>query len=269
MEQQSEAQAQVQAATHPDHPYLCGKALLDKIINKPKKDDIRDMSLTEAIDRINEVTVGSYYTTMYIGMCSFTRKIYDEETTFCKKLRGCSNTHKLPGGWIQCSPEGDHFMECCSMEHNIRNKLFPVNLTDISSETDLRIPRSIKKPRDPPRFSNGNVGENCSIFLSRTQNTMHVKVDFFDEITGERLEKSVKLKTLMEVNKIEIITLKPIYYSHTYILEQTDNVQRLFNYYNARYEEFFNETIVPMFESEKINFRILPQEYNPAKNTSR
>ena len=54
------------------------------------------MSLTEAIDRINEVTVGSYYTTMYIGMCSFTRKIYDEETTFCKKLRGCSNTHRLP-----------------------------------------------------------------------------------------------------------------------------------------------------------------------------
>ena len=255
----------LQGATHPDYPHLLGKSLIDKIVNKPKNEDIRNMSLTEAIDFINEITLGTYYTTMYIGLCSFTRKIYDESDIFCKRLRGCSNTHRLPGGMIQCSNEAEHFIECCSMEHNIRNKLYPMSLTNITSSKELIIPRSTRSPSDPPRFSDGNIGENCAMFLSRTQGTLHVKVEFVDNDTCNKMEKSVPLKNLMRVNSISSIKLSPIYYSDQYISEQSDNVQRLFNYYNQRYTEFVDEFVITKLIHESIPYTLEPQEYNPDK----
>lgn len=248
--------------THPEVPYLCGRGLLDKVINSPNTTSISDMCLSDAIDRINQITVGSYYTSMYIGLCSFTRKIFGEDHIFCRKLRGCSNTHRLPGGWIQCSNEAEYLLECCNIEHNIRNKLFPMCFTNISSEVELLIPRSTKSPNDPPRFSDGSVSENSSMFISKTKDSYHIKVDFIDANSKERLEKSVPLKLLMNLNDIKSIVISPRFYTDEFIEMKPDNIQRLLGFYNTKYRDFIDEVVIPQLKQEDINFTIEYKTFN-------
>ncbi len=97
-----------------------------------------------------------------------------------------------------------------------------------------------------------------------TQGTLHVKVEFVENDTGNKMEKSVPLKNLMRVNSISSIKLSQYIIPNQYISGQSDNVQRLFNYYNQRYTEFVDEFVVTKLIHESIPY-IKPQEYNPEK----
>ena len=239
-------------ATHPDCPYLLGKSIISKIIINVRREGIGKLSLTEAIDRINQITAETYFSTMAIGLCSFTNKVHDYEDVFCKKIRGCANTHRLPGGMIQCSNEGEHFIECCNIIHNIRNVLFPISFTNIY--TNLRIPRSSKTKEGLPTFSSGEISNNSAIWISKSRGTFHVKVEFTDN--GNRLEKCVSLIELLEANSMKIIELKPRVYGEEYISNQEENVQRLFNFFNQKYKDFISEEILPQFEKEQIPYTL-------------
>lgn len=238
--------------------YICGGGLIGKLTKPPPNTDIRTLSLTEAYDKINKIAIDSYFTSMRIGLCSFTNEIYDEDYVFCKLIRGCANTHRLPGGWIQVSSEAEHFIECCNMIHNIKNGLFPVCFTDLPEY--VKVPRSRKSLREPDRVSNGNITENSAVWGSKSRGCLHIKVEFGEPL--ERFEKSVSLKTLMYVNNIKSVSLNPRVYGDEYISRQPENTQRIFAFFNQKYRDFIAEEIIPKFEKEKIPFTLEYKEFD-------
>jgi len=238
--------------------FICGAGLIGKLMKPPPNTDIRTLSLTEAYDKINKIVIDSYFTSMRIGFCSFTNKIYDEDDIFCRLLRGCANTHRLPGGWIQVSSEAEHFIECCSMIHNIMNKLFPVGFTDLPEY--VKVPRSSKSKDDQILLSDGNITKNSAIWRSKSRDCLHIKVQFGEP--QERFEKSVSLKTLMYVNNIKSISLNPRVYGEEYISQQPENTQRIFAFFNQKYRDFLAEKIIPEFEKEKIPFTLEYKEFD-------
>lgn len=241
--------------------YICGGGLIGKLTKPTPNTDIRTLSLTEAYDKINKIAIDSYFTSMRIGFCSFTNKIYDEDDVFCRLVRGCANTHRLPGGWIQVSNDAEEYIECCNMIHNIKNGLLPVCFTDLPEY--IKVPRSSKSKDEPMRLSNGNITENSAVWGSKSRGCLHIKVEFGEP--HERFEKSVSLKTLMEVNNIKSIILNPRIYGNEYISLQSENTQRLFAFFNQKYREFIAEEIIPEFEKEKIPFTLEYKEFEFSK----
>lgn len=240
------------------NPYVCGEGIISKIVKPVPNTDIRELSLTEAYDKINKIVVDTFFTSMYIGLCSFTNQIYEEDDVFCRFIRGCANTHKLPGGVIQSSNEAEHFLECCNMCHNIRNLLFPVCFTDLHN--DVKVPRSSKGNNGELKVSDGNITENSAIWRSKSRDCLHIKVEFGGPL--ERFQKSVSLKSLMEVNNIKSISINPRVYGDDYISRQPDNTQRLFNFFNQKYRDFLAEEIIPEFERENIPFTFEYKEFD-------
>ena len=241
--------------------YICGEGIISKLMKPIPKSDIRKLSLTEAYDKINKIAIDSYFTSMRIGLCSFTNEIYDEDDIFCRLIRGCSNTHRHPGGWIQVSKDAEDYIECCNMLHNIKNRLFPVCFTDIPE--DVKVPRSSKSKDDPIILSDGNIIENSAVWRSKSRECLHIKVEF--GVYPERFEKSVSLKTLMEVNNIKCINLNPRVYGNEYVSLQPENTHRLFAFFNQKYRDFIAKEIIPEFEREEIPYILEYKEFDFTK----
>ena len=98
--------------------YIAGEGIMrhfKPVDEIPPKNDLRELSLEDAIDQIQSLLIGSNFSTKKIGFCYFTEEYIKEEEIVAKYLRGQYNTHQIPGGCILFKEGEDHFMECCSI----------------------------------------------------------------------------------------------------------------------------------------------------------
>lgn len=218
----------------------------------PPRNDITKMEVDEAVKQINDIILGTNFSSMKIGFCYISEEYFDEDELVSTYLRGVYNTHNIPGGCIQYKECYENIMECCSMQHMLNKSMLDIKYIINNFPKQVMIPRT-KRPEDTkPRFSAGRIIDSSGTVFSTTRNTINVFVEFLDWKEGLKF-KTIGLKELMDANNVRSIEIAPKVFSDSYISSQEDNIRNLLNYYNTEFKKFISNEIC-----EKLNEGNIP-----------
>lgn len=244
--------------------YLAGEGMLQhfkSVDDIPPKSDLRQLNVEDAIEQIQSLLVSSNFSSKKMGFCYFTEEYIDEDQVMASYLRGCYNTHHIPGGCLLYNEECEHFMECCSMQHMINNNMIDSRYFINNFPKEIKIPRSRRPGETKDRHSIGRIISNSASVYSKSLDTMNVFVEFLDGKNG-MLYKTVPMKKLMEANSVDILNIHPLIFQESYIIKQTDSVASILRHYNTIFTKFIDEKICSVLDKSDIGYAIEYGSFN-------
>jgi hypothetical protein len=244
--------------------YIAGEGIIQhfKPVDEiPPKNDLRELSVEDAVEQIQSLIIGANFCSKKLGFCYFTEEYIDEEEISGSYLRGCYNTHHIPGGCILFREGISHFMECCSMQHMINNNMIDSSYFSSNFPEEVKIPRSRLPGDTKDRFSVGRIILNSASVYSKSLDTMNVFVEFLDGKNG-MMYKTVPMKKLMEANNVDMLNIYPLAFQESYIDEQTDSVGMLLRHYNTIFTKFIEDNICPVLSKSNVDYAIEYGSFN-------
>ena len=238
--------------------YLAGEGILQHfkpVDDIPPKSDLRELNVEDAIEQIQSLLVVSNFSSKKMGFCYFTEEYIDEDKIMASYLRGCYNTHHIPGGCILFNEECEHFMECCSIQHMMNNNMIDARYFINNFPDEIKIPRSRRPGEKEERHSVGRIIPNSAGVYSKSLDTLNVFVEFLDGKNG-MMYKTVPIKKLMVANGVETLNIHPLVFQESYIETQSHSVASILRYYNTMFIEFIDEKICPVLNKSDIKYNV-------------
>lgn len=198
-----------------------------------------------------------------INYDDFEQKHSKEEELLHGFIEGVFTLVDFPRGMIYYNKKNDWQFHSLNMYFMIKNNFIPNKYSNLKSELNFL--------RSNGDLSYGYLCSNESLILSTKINDIWVNCNFNKDnkkinteyldtnICGFELRKTVPLKTIMKLNKIDSISITLNRFSDNYINSKDKQVKVFLYFMNEKLIEWVDSIILPFLKKNEINFKL---QYN-------
>jgi hypothetical protein len=227
--------------------------------------------ISTIIDTYLSIISGMYFSCKKMSLDEFSNKVIDNEDDHRNEyINGCFSIVVFPRGNVIFHKDNtwqmDNLNRFFMMHKNIIPNIYHncpkqliINRSDGSEcyvkllnndglvlsekENDFLVTVHFKK--DKSKYENIDMSSLCSSYHP----TYLIESDF-------EFEKTIRLKTVMEKNKIKTILFSVNLYSNTFIKTKNNDEKLIYTYFNEKIIEWVDTIILPFIEKNNLNIKV-------------